>query len=78
VCVCVCVCSKSEGSHGGTQCDLCCLLCVTCIQRRTETNGPLAVRQRGTGAVADTVFCSAADLVGTSYDEPLKMDLKSV
>jgi hypothetical protein len=43
---------------------------VVCLQRRTETNGPLAVRQRGTGTVAD--------LLGANYDEPLKMELNTV
>jgi hypothetical protein len=45
---------------------------------RTETDGTLTVWQRGTGTVADSVFCTAADLLGVSYDEPLKIELNSV
>jgi hypothetical protein len=75
-CVCVCVGggegARSEwlGSHDGTQRDL-----VACLQRRTEADGTLTVRQRETGAVADTVSCTAVDLLGASCEEPLKMEL---
>jgi hypothetical protein len=70
--MCVCVCAASHGAvvmeHSVT--------CVTCLQSGTDRW--YAVRQRGTGGVADTVFSTAADLLGASYDEPLKMELNSV
>jgi hypothetical protein len=71
---------------------------------RTETDGTLTVWQRGTGTVADTVFCTAAgqrqmvhclcdreghaqwqtlfcdaaDMLRSSYDGPLKIELNYV
>jgi hypothetical protein len=44
--------------------------CVTSVQCRTETDGPLTVQQRETG--------SAADLLTASYDDLLQMEQNSV
>jgi hypothetical protein len=43
-----------------------------------QTDGTLTVQHRGTGTVTDNVFCTAADLLGASYDEPTKIELNSV
>jgi hypothetical protein len=74
VCVCVCVCAVYHRAAMLEQN----MTCVTCLQCRIETDGTLTVLQRGTGAVADSVFCTAADLLGASYDEPTKIELNSV
>jgi hypothetical protein len=45
---------------------------------RTETDGTLTVRQRVTGVLGDAVFCTAADSLEASYNEPLNIELNSM